>query len=107
MFVVTARTMSANARAAGGRGYLRRATRPSPKAYVSNHSDDAMKTATFEAGQVVDASKYVKFIVTIVGYIDRCGRNHVDLLRKVLIGDINALPTIPDSVMPQLPAGIG
>ena len=66
------------------------------KAFVSTHVDPAMKDATFDAGDVRDARLYVKSMETIVTYIGRSGKEHPIQLRQILIGNIDALPTIPE-----------
>ena len=70
--------MSANVnwRAAAGRGGRNRGRQRAPqrKVFVSDHPDEAMKKATFEMGQVVDATKFVKSMEMTVGFIGQLGR---------------------------------
>ena len=83
----------------GGRGY--RKQRPVRKGFVSNHDDESMRKATFDVGQLGDATQYVKSMETFVGFIGRSGRNHTEELRSILIGDIDVLPTIQGPDKPE------
>ena len=90
-----------NARAAAGRGNVRaQQYRPARKPFASDHSDEAMKAATFEVGKGVDATNFVKSMETYVSYIGRAGRENPNHLREILHGDINALPTVVPPTRP-------
>ena len=90
----------------GGRGNYRNRDRVPRNAvrrgYVSKHTDDAMKTATFDCGKTIDASKYVKSVKTMINYINRSGRDFTSELRSVLIDEIEVLPTVPLPTRPTL-----
>ena len=70
------------------------------KTFVSAHIDPATKDAIFDAEIVRDVRQYVKSMETIVTYIGRSGKEHPTQLRQILIGNIDALPTIPESARP-------
>ena len=62
-------TMSANlngrraaGRGRGGRG--RGSSYPTKKGFISAHTDDAMKKATFDMGHTADATQFVKSMET-------------------------------------------
>ena len=67
---------------------------------MSTHVDPAMKNVPFDARDVRDAIQYVKSMETLVTYIGRSGKEHPTQLRQNLIGNINALPTIPEPARP-------
>ena len=67
-------TMSANLNARraaghgrGGRG--RGSSYPAKKGFISAHTDDAMKKATFDMGHTADATQFVKSMETFIGYV--------------------------------------
>ena len=68
--------------------------------FVSDHPNEALKKATFEMGKVVDATQFVKSIETFVEFVRRLGRDHTDELRRILNGNIDALPIV---AMPNRP----
>ncbi len=94
-------TMSANLngmRAAernrGDSGRGRGSSYPTKKGFISAHTDDTMKKATFDMGHTADATQFIKSMETFVGYVGRSGLTYTEQLRNVLDGDIDVLPTI-------------
>ena len=73
-----------NGKGAAGRGgkgqYQRRQGLPMRKGFVSNHSNESMRKATFDMGHVADATQYVKSMETFVGFVGRSGQNNTDHL---------------------------